>query len=66
MSTALHRLLVHDIGPRLTQLFGTMPKRDFRDRFCYVEPVANELRARERPLRVLFAAISAGGRGKEA
>ena len=66
VSEALRRLLVHDIDPRLAKLFGSLPKRDFRDRYCYVEQVANVLRLHERSLRTLFTAISAGGRGKEA
>jgi hypothetical protein len=66
VSQALRKLLVHDISPRLTKLFGTLPKRDFRDRFCYVEPVANTLRVHESALRTIFTAIAMGGNGKEA
>ena len=65
VSEALRRLLVHDIDPRLAKLFGSLPKRDFRDRYCYVEQVANVLRLHERSLRTLFTAISQVG-GKEA
>ena len=60
VSEALRRLLVHDIDPRLAKLFGSLPKRDFRDRYCYVERVKRAAPAREIIAHPLTA-ISAGG-----
>lgn len=66
VSEALHQLLAYDLAPRVSKLFGDIPKRAFRDRFCYTQTVDSALRAHESSVRVIFGAIAAGGRGQEA
>jgi hypothetical protein len=68
MSEALDRLLRATFQSRASKILGSARYADsntFRDLYCYTEPVDKVLRRHEKSLRLLFAAVSGGGRGKE-
>ena len=65
VSEALQRLLDVDIQSRVGPSL-LAPSNHFRRSHCYTEAVSSELLNSERELRLLFAIVSGGGRGKEA
>jgi hypothetical protein len=66
VSEALQRLIVVDLLSRAARILGTVEDvNDFRNRFCYLEPVDAVLRRHEDSLRALFAALTGRGPGKD-